>query len=72
MLAALAPIGGPTAARQGTNFTVPPQVAALLHTLVRVAPVALMCASRRRCDWAVAYRKLEAIAHAASPRRCSA
>jgi len=33
-LAALAPIGGPTAARQGTNFSVPPQAAELLDALV--------------------------------------
>jgi hypothetical protein len=33
-LAGLAPIGGPTAARQGTNFSVPPAAAALLHRLV--------------------------------------
>jgi hypothetical protein len=32
--AALAPIGGPTAARQGTNFSVPPQAAELLDALV--------------------------------------
>lgn len=33
-LAELAPIGGPTAARQGTNFSVPPSAAALLDRLV--------------------------------------
>ena len=31
----LAPIGGPTAARQGTNFSVPPSAAALLDRLTR-------------------------------------
>jgi hypothetical protein len=34
-LADLAPIGGPTAARQGTNFSVPPRPAALLDRLTR-------------------------------------
>lgn len=34
-LADLAPIGGPPAARQGTNFSVPPQAAALLDRLTQ-------------------------------------
>jgi hypothetical protein len=34
LLAELAPIGGPTAARQGTNFSVPPEAADLLDKLV--------------------------------------
>ncbi len=34
LLAKLAPIGGPTAARQGTNFSVPPPAAELLDRLV--------------------------------------
>jgi hypothetical protein len=35
VLAELAPIGGPTAARQGTNFSVPPRAAELLDRLAR-------------------------------------
>ena len=34
-LAELAPIGGPPTARQGTNFSVPPEAAVLLERLVR-------------------------------------
>lgn len=34
LLAQLAPIGGPSAARQGTNFSVPPPAAELLAVLV--------------------------------------
>jgi hypothetical protein len=34
LLAELAPIGGPSAARQGTNFSVPPAAAELLARLV--------------------------------------
>lgn len=35
VLAQLAPIAGPTAARQGTNFSVPPRAAELLDRLAR-------------------------------------